>query len=148
MGDVWLARHDPLDRSVALKVLRERAARDEASVRSFVREARAASRLRHPNTIRVFDFGASDDGVFYIAMELLDGLDLETIIASGGPVLAQRFARLLTRGNEHKLELRMARQIPQQLLPGITGSADDSGTCDGMPFRRLPSGNRQSPNAC
>ena len=96
MGDVWLARHDPLDRPVALKVLREKAARDEGAVRRFVREARAASRLRHPNTIRVFDFGASDDGVFYIAMELLDGLDLETIVANGGPVTnarAIRFAR-------------------------------------------------------
>jgi len=96
MGDVWLARHDPLDRPVALKVLREGAARDEGAVRRFVREARAASRLRHPNTIRVFDFGASDDGVFYIAMELLDGLDLETIVANGGPVTnarAIRFAR-------------------------------------------------------
>jgi serine/threonine-protein kinase len=68
MGDVWLARHVPLDRPVALKVLHERAAGNEAAVRRFVREARAASRLRHPNTIRVFDFGASDDGVLYIAM--------------------------------------------------------------------------------
>ena len=96
MGDVWLARHDPLDRPVALKVLRERAARDEGAVRRFVREARAVSRLRHPNTIRIFDFGASDDGVFYIAMELLDGLDLETIVTTGGPLTnarAIRFAR-------------------------------------------------------
>jgi serine/threonine-protein kinase len=96
MGDVWLARHDPLDRPVALKVLRERAARDEGAVRRFVREARAASKLRHPNTIRVFDFGASDDGVFFIAMELLDGLDLETIVSTDGPVSnarAIRFAR-------------------------------------------------------
>jgi serine/threonine-protein kinase len=96
MGDVWLARHDPLDRPVALKVLRERAARDAGAVRRFVREARAASRLRHPNTIRVFDFGASDDGVFFIAMELLDGLDLETIVTTSGPLTgarAIRFAR-------------------------------------------------------
>jgi serine/threonine-protein kinase len=94
MGDVWLARHDPLDRPVALKVLHERAARDEGAVRRFIREARAVSRLRHPNTIRVFDFGASDDGVFYIAMELLDGLDLETIVSTGGPLTSARAIRL------------------------------------------------------
>ncbi|MGO9708708.1 MAG: serine/threonine-protein kinase [Polyangiaceae bacterium] len=93
MGDVWLARHDPLDRPVALKVLHERAARDEGAVRRFIREARAASRLRHPNTIRVFDFGASDDGVFYIAMEILDGLDLETIVSTGGPLTNARVIR-------------------------------------------------------
>ena len=57
-------------------------------------EARAATRLRHPNTIRVFDFGASDDGVFYIAMELLDGLDLETIVTKGGPLTGARVIRL------------------------------------------------------
>jgi serine/threonine-protein kinase len=94
MGDVWLARHVPLDRPVALKVLHERAARDQGAVRRFVREARAASRLRHPNTIRVFDFGASDDGVFYIAMELLDGLDLETIVTTSGPLANARAIRL------------------------------------------------------
>jgi serine/threonine-protein kinase len=94
MGDVWLARHVPLDRPVALKVLHERAARDEGAVRRFIREARAASALRHPNTIRVFDFGASDDGVFYIAMELLDGLDLETIVTTGGPIANARVIRL------------------------------------------------------
>jgi serine/threonine-protein kinase len=94
MGDVWLARHDPLDRPVALKVLRENSARDEGAVRRFVREARAASRLRHPNTIRVFDFGASDDGVFYIAMELLDGLDLETLVSTGGPLSNARAIHL------------------------------------------------------
>jgi serine/threonine-protein kinase len=94
MGDVWLASHAPHDRPVALKVLHERSARDEGAVRRFVREARAASRLRHPNTIRVFDFGASDDGVFYIAMELLDGLDLETVVMKGGPMTSARVIRL------------------------------------------------------
>ena len=94
MGDVWLASQNQHDRPVALKVLHERAARDEGAVRRFVREARAASRLRHPNTIRVFDFGASDDGVFYIAMELLDGLDLETTVTKGGPLTGPRVIRL------------------------------------------------------
>src|SRR5207249_1588563 len=48
-GDVWLARQEPLGRDVALKVLRERGREDEESVRRFVREARAASALKHPN---------------------------------------------------------------------------------------------------
>jgi hypothetical protein len=86
MGEVWLARQMPLNRRVALKILKEATLRDPGSVRRFRREAEAASSLVHPNTIRVFDFGASDDGVLFIAMELLDGLDLEAIVARLGPL--------------------------------------------------------------
>jgi eukaryotic-like serine/threonine-protein kinase len=94
MGDVWLARQMPLNRRVALKLLKENIASDPTSLRRFKREAEAASHLVHPHTIRVFDFGASDDGVFYIAMELLDGLDLEAIISRLGPLPASRTVHL------------------------------------------------------
>ena len=89
-GDVWLARQLPLDRDVALKVLRDQSWRSDAAVRRFSREARAASRLTHRNTIRIFDFGASDDGVLYIAMELLEGLDLDALVMDAGPMPAGR----------------------------------------------------------
>ena len=95
-GEVWLARQDALDRHVALKVLKGRAAFDEEKIRRFEREARAASRLTHPNTVRVYDFGASDDGVLFIAMELLDGLNLDALVDLAGPLPAARtihFAR-------------------------------------------------------
>src|SRR5262249_4389641 len=58
MGEVWLARQMPLNRRVALKILKETTTRDPASLRRFKREAEAASSLVHPHTIRVFDFGA------------------------------------------------------------------------------------------
>lgn len=89
MGEVWLAKQLTLERRVALKLLKE-SVRDQGAIRRFKREAEAASHLDHPNTIRVFDFGASDDGVFYIAMEFLDGLDLEAIIAKTGPLYPAR----------------------------------------------------------
>jgi serine/threonine-protein kinase len=89
-GDVWLARQLPLERDVALKVLRDQSWRSEEAVKRFTREARAASRLGHRNTIRIFDFGASDDGVLYIAMELLDGRDLEALVVESGPLPAAR----------------------------------------------------------
>jgi serine/threonine-protein kinase len=94
MGEVWLARQMPLDRPVALKVLKRRMLEDAGAIRRFKREARAASRLQHPNTIRVYDFGASTDGVFYLAMELLDGLDLEALVVRTGPLPPARVVHL------------------------------------------------------
>ncbi len=94
MGDVWLARQMPLDRPVALKLLKKRVLDEPGAVRRFKREALAASRLSHPNTIRVFDFGASDDGVLYLAMELLDGLDVEALVARIGRLPPERVVHL------------------------------------------------------
>jgi len=94
MGEVWIARQLPLDRPVALKLLKKRSEDEPGALRRFKREANAASRLSHPNTIRVFDFGASNDGVFFIAMELLDGLDLEAIVNRAGPLPAERAIHL------------------------------------------------------
>lgn len=94
MGEVWMARQMPLNRRVALKILKESTLRDPAALRRFKREAEAASSLTHPHTIRVFDFGASDDGVFFIAMELLEGMDLEALVDSNGPMPAGRIVHL------------------------------------------------------
>ena len=94
MGEVWLARQMPLNRRVALKILKESTLKDPAALRRFKREAEAASSLQHPHTIKVFDFGASDDGVFFIAMELLDGMDLEAIVERAGPMPAARVIHL------------------------------------------------------
>ncbi len=94
MGEVWLAWDEGLKRDVALKILaRQATGRDLAR---FEREAFAASSLQSPHTIRVFDFGASDDGVWFIAMEHLDGADLATLVADRGALSiarAVRFAR-------------------------------------------------------
>ncbi|MGH7296003.1 MAG: serine/threonine-protein kinase, partial [Polyangiaceae bacterium] len=83
-----------LERDVALKVLRDQSWRSEDAVRRFTLEARAASHLKHPNTIRIFDFGASDDGVLFIAMELLEGLDVDALVASSGRLPAARVIHL------------------------------------------------------
>jgi eukaryotic-like serine/threonine-protein kinase len=89
VGDLWLARQESLGRDVALKVLHVGAQSDETVAR-FQREAKAASLLVHPNTIRIFDFGASDDGVLFIAMELLGGLDVSAMVGLTGPMSAAR----------------------------------------------------------
>ena len=76
MGTVYRARQAPIGREVAIKILRSERAVDEVSRARFLREARANSLLTAPNTVTVFDFGQSDSGDFYLAMELLEGESL------------------------------------------------------------------------
>jgi serine/threonine-protein kinase len=73
MGTVYRATQAPIGREVALKILRTDRAVDDSSRARFLREARANSALTSPNTVTVFDFGQSEDGEFYLAMELLEG---------------------------------------------------------------------------
>ncbi|HEX6251513.1 MAG TPA: serine/threonine-protein kinase [Gemmatimonadaceae bacterium] len=86
MGEVWLAWDLSLQRNVALKLLRVSADSGPEAVARFEREALAASRLQSPHVIQIFDFGASDDGLYYIAMEYLDGVDLQTLVERDGPL--------------------------------------------------------------
>src|SRR5918996_4328086 len=101
MGEVWEARHRLLARSAAIKLVRPEVlgARNEAESRivlkRFEREAQATASLSSPHTIDVFDFGVTDEGMFYYVMELLAGRDLETLVREFGPVPADRTAFLL-----------------------------------------------------
>ena len=97
MGEVWAAFHPGLKRDVALKILRAEAATDEIAVARFEREVKATSDLSHPNTIRVFDFGVTDDGVFYYAMELLEGLTLAELVKTEGPLAPARAVHLVVQ---------------------------------------------------
>jgi eukaryotic-like serine/threonine-protein kinase len=77
MGAVFKAHHTGLDRGVALKVLHPEIGRDESVSKRFDREAHSASRLDHPNCVRVTDFGTTANGTKYLVMELLEGGDLD-----------------------------------------------------------------------
>jgi eukaryotic-like serine/threonine-protein kinase len=94
MATVYLARDLRLDRPVALKVMREDLARDDAFVRRFVHEARVAARLQHPHIVSVFDQG-EDDGVVFLAMELVEGSTLRDVIARRAPLSARAALTLL-----------------------------------------------------
>ncbi|MBS2012807.1 MAG: serine/threonine protein kinase [Deltaproteobacteria bacterium] len=76
MGTVYRAKQHAMGREVAIKILRGDRAVDESAKARFMREARANSLLASPNTVTVFDFGQSESGEFYLAMELLDGESL------------------------------------------------------------------------
>jgi len=82
MGVVYLGRDEALDRDVAIKTLRLEGSPDDESRGRFEIEAKAAARLQHPNIVTVFELG-EDRGLPFIAMELLGGQDLETLLRSG-----------------------------------------------------------------
>ena len=87
MGRVYRADHLQLDAQVAVKLLSPDVATDAQTVKRFQTEARAASRLRHPNTIQVHDFGQSDTGILFLVMELLRGRNLAQIIGDEPPLV-------------------------------------------------------------
>src|SRR5512136_73834 len=85
MGIVFCARQIALDKVVALKVLSTELRDDPEFMLRFHTEARAASRLDHPNSTRVLDFGEEPDGLLYIAMELLEGRTLADLLEAEYP---------------------------------------------------------------
>ncbi len=83
MGVVYKARQISIDRVIALKMLNAQMAQDPTWVQRFYNEAKACSRLQHPNTIRMFDFGQTQDGRLFMTMEFLDGISLRQALQPG-----------------------------------------------------------------
>jgi eukaryotic-like serine/threonine-protein kinase len=95
MGVVYKARQTSVDRAVAIKMLSPHLAQDPSWVQRFFNEAKACSKLQHPNTIRMFDFGQTGEGQFFMAMEFLEGLTLRRVIAGAAPMDPVRVLRIL-----------------------------------------------------
>ncbi|HEY5147603.1 MAG TPA: protein kinase [Polyangiaceae bacterium] len=94
MGAVFRARQMALEKTVAIKVMHGEHASDPAFAARFHREAKAASRLNHPNSIQILDFGAEADGLLYIAMEYLDGRSLHALLRDEWPLAPARVANI------------------------------------------------------
>jgi len=94
ISNVYLAQHRMLKRPVALKVLKPQTSSDEWIAR-FQREVQSTSLLRHPNTITIYDYGTGPNGLFYYAMEYLEGLSLADLVERYGPVPPSRTAYIL-----------------------------------------------------
>ncbi len=95
MGAVFRARQVAHEKTVAIKVMHGEHADDPTFAARFHREAKAASRLNHPNSIQVLDFGAEPDGLLYIAMEYLDGRSLHHVLREDWPLAPARVADIL-----------------------------------------------------
>jgi hypothetical protein len=91
MGEVWRAHHRMLARDAAIKLIRPDMLGPDSGKnavlirRRFEQEARTTASLRSPHTVELYDFGVTEDGVFYYVMELLDGIDLGTLVKRFGP---------------------------------------------------------------
>lgn len=97
MGTVWRAEHQMLARPAAVKLIRPDSLHGDAEtiLKRFQREARATAALQSFHTITIYDYGVDDEGTFYYVMELLDGLDLETLVRKHGPQLDGRVIHFL-----------------------------------------------------
>jgi hypothetical protein len=100
MGEVWQARHRMLAREAAIKLVQpdllNRAAGSKADIMlgRFQQEAKATALLRSPHTVELYDYGVTEDGIFYYVMELLDGIDLDTLVKKFGPQPASRVVNI------------------------------------------------------
>ena len=126
MGEVWRGRHRLLARDAAIKLVRqsmlgasESSAHDQ--LRRFEREAQATATLNSQHTIRLFDFGAANDGSFYYVMELLNGRDLESLVAEFGPLPPAR-AMYMLRQVCHSLGEAHARGLVHRDVKPPTSS--------------------------
>ena len=90
MGTVWLARHETLNTKVAVKIIHGERALSERAVARFELEAHAMAALTSPNVARVWDYGRTDAGGYYYALEYIQGLDLRTMVKQYGPLPASR----------------------------------------------------------
>ncbi len=125
MGSVYKGRHVTLERNVAIKFLSPQLSHSADYVTRFLREARAAAHLNHPNIIGVYDAGAVDD-VYYFVMEYIDGQDLGKILKNGKPfseeeALGQgiKAAHALAYAHQHGIIHRDVK--PENLILGGNG---------------------------
>ena len=123
MGEVWRASHVYLPRPAAVKFIRPEAlgGADPEAVREVIRrfrtEARAVASLTSPHTIGILDFGLTEDGTLCHVMEFLDGMDLETLVATHGPLPAARVVHLLRQVCISLAEAHAAGLVHRDLKP-------------------------------
>ena len=115
MGAVYIATHRLLRRKTAVKMITGRV--DAETVAKFEREVRLCCLLSHPNTIAIYDFGRTPEGIFYYAMECLEGMDLQALVERNGPLYAGRVIHILVQACGSLAEAHRARLLHRDIKP-------------------------------
>jgi serine/threonine-protein kinase len=117
MGEVWRASHKMLARPAAVKLVKVDSGRDEIFQQRFHREANAIAGLQSPHTVYLYDFGTTPEGRLYYVMELLDGVSLQTLVATFGPQPASRTVAILRQICRSLEEAHEKKIIHRDLKP-------------------------------
>jgi serine/threonine-protein kinase len=129
-GEIYRAEHAMLKRPCAIKLIRPGVDADAEAVGRFEREVQATARLSHWNTLEIYDYGRTDEGVFYYVMELLDGLNLDDLVRRHGPLPPGRAVYLLRQvcaalAEAHAVGLVHRDIKPANIFAARRGGVDD-----------------------
>ncbi|WP_298866038.1 serine/threonine-protein kinase [uncultured Gimesia sp.] len=130
MGEVYLAEHRLLKRPCAIKLIRRDKVDDENVLLRFESEVQATAGLTHPNTIEIYDYGHTEEGTFYYAMEFLPGLNLQEIVERFGALPPERVVYLLKQVCSALAEAHHKKLIHRDIKPGNIFSAERGGLYD------------------
>jgi len=129
MGVVYRARHSLLRRPTAIKLLPPEIA-GERAVRRFEAEVQQTSRLTHPNTVSIYDYGRTIDGVFYYVMEYLDGVSLQELPELDGPQPPGRVIYILSQATHALAEAHAAGLVHRDIKPANILLVNHGGVAD------------------
>ncbi len=129
MGVVYRAHHDMLQRPTAVKLLHVDKMNERAVAR-FEREVQITSQLTHPNTVAIYDYGRTPEGVFYYAMEYLDGITLEELVSRFGPLPESRVIFILRQLCGSLAEAHGLGLIHRDIKPANVMLTKYGGMCD------------------
>jgi serine/threonine-protein kinase len=131
MGVVYRAEHMGWKRPVAIKLLSPRRT-NGSDIERFEREAQLTRSLQHPSTVAVYDVGRTRDGLPYYAMELVDGIDLQTLVERQGPLEPRRAARVLMQLSAALGELHAAGLIHRDVKPANVMLCESAGSSEAI----------------
>ena len=130
MGEVYLAEHQLMKRPCAVKVIRPEKAGDPRVLARFEREVKATSKLSHWNSIYIYDYGRTEDGTFYYAMEYLPGMNLHELVQRSGPLQPARVIHLMRQVCDALEEAHQMGLVHRDIKPANIFAAQRGGRFD------------------